>query len=185
MILTTAPPTLLERQTSDPTRILVPYIPGMLHVETVQHVLVSGREATFVDLDPADPCAYARLIDLWWNRGTDLVVIEQDMVPPYGCMGQMAGCPLSVCTFRYDCGGRTKAHGLGTIRFRAQLQARYPSLAAQAGGATAGRVFSTHWRALNERLLDLCARFGAPAHIHSPDAGHLHDYSREAADAGT
>jgi len=172
------PPTFLDRGVDDPTRILVPYVRGMIHAETVTHITVSGRESTFVDLDPADPYAYARLLDKWWNRGTDLIVVEQDMVPAYGFATQFQQCPHPVCSYRYHCDAPAKVYGLGCIRFRARLQATHPSLAAQAGGATGGRRFSTHWLSLNERVLDLCQRFGAPVHLHTPDAGHLHDYSR-------
>lgn len=184
MILDGPAPTFMERQVQDTARILAPYIRGMLHTETITHVLVSGREATFVDLDPADPCGYGRLLDRWWNRGTALVVIEQDMVPMYGFMGEFEGCPQPFCSYRYDCNGPTKAYGLGLCRFSAQLQAAHPTLAAQAAGMTAGRTPSTHWRALNERVLSLTEHVGARVHLHKPDAGHLHDYTREVAHAG-
>lgn len=185
MLLLSEPPRTIGPDVADTARIIVPYVPGMLHRETVQRVVVSGREFHFIAINPADPYAYGRVFARWWNTGPDLIILEQDMVPAYGWCGDFQGCDKPFCTHYYDCNTAVKAYGLGCARFSAALQSRVPSLGQQAAGGGAGRAPSTPWQALNERILDLCAHFGAPAHIHTQDVGHLHDYGQERADAGT
>lgn len=182
MRLNTAPPQSIGSDTADTARILVPYVHGMLHRETTTRVIVSGREFHFVQIDPKDPYDYARVFANWWNRGTDLIVLEQDMVPDYGWCLRFQTCPHPFCTHYYRCNTAAKAYGLGCARFTAALQATVPSLGQQAASGGAGRPACTHWRALNERVIDLCRHFGAPAHIHTDDVTHLHDYSQETSD---
>lgn len=182
MRLNSPPPRTLGADVADTARIIVPYVQGMLHRETVTRVAVCGREFHFIAIDPADPYAYARVFARWWNTGPDLIVLEQDMVPAFGWCGDFQHCDKPFCTHYYDCNTAVKAYGLGCARFSAALQSKVPSLAQQAAGGGAGRAPSTHWKALNERILDLCAHFGAPAHIHPGEVQHLHDYAGEVRD---
>lgn len=182
--LNSPPPESIGADVADTAHIVVPYVAGMLHRETVTRVVISGRAYRFVEVDPADPHHYARIFASWWNRGSDLVILEQDMVPHFGWMLEFQSCPKPFCTHYYDCNALEKAYGLGCARFSAALQATVPSLGQQAAGTVGGRAPGTHWRALNERVIDLCRHFRAAPHIHPDDVEHLHDYAGEAADAG-
>lgn len=182
MTLALAPPLFFDAGVDDPALIIVPHVTGMIHQETIEHILVSGRTAKFPLIDKSDPYAYGKLFARYWNAGPDLIIVEQDMVPPYGFCHEFQVCDQPFCTHRYDCHGPEMAYGLGCARFSAQFQAQVPSLGEQAARAYHGRPYSMPWQALNERIIDLCRHFGAHPHFHSPDAGHLHDYSGQVRD---
>lgn len=185
MTLATAPPAFRPPELDDDMMIVVPYVAGMLHTETIDAVTRTRTRSRYVQIDPDDPYEYGRILTACWNVGLTLVVLEQDVVPPTQWISRFRSCPRHFCTYPYDCDTDTPAYGLGCARFHAKLQATWPSLMEQAARSPKGTPYGTHWKALNERVLDLCKHFASPAHLHQPGAIHLHDYAGEANRAAT
>lgn len=165
-------------------RIMVPFVQDMLCEGTVAAVRDTGLAIDYVLIDAEVTGGYAQALASRWNLGTDLVVVEQDIVPLAGMIDTLLGCEHPWCSHRYWCGVPQPAYGLGLCRFTADLQKARPSLGPQATSDHRGRRDRMHWIGLNERVISLMEHFGHYAHIHEPMARHLHEYQVEAADHG-
>lgn len=167
-----------------PTRVMVPFVDGMLRAETVAALRDTRLMIDYVLIDPEDVGAYSQAFALRWNLGVDLVVIEQDMEPAPGMVAQLGACGKPWCSFPYYCGTATPAYGLGMCKFTAGLQSARPSLGEQAARDHRGLLYSRHWRGLNERIISLMEHFGHYAHLHPETVSHLHEYPVPAVDHG-
>lgn len=163
--------------------ILVPYVEAMLHAETVDSVRAAGYPYALWPIDRQDPYAYGALLADQWNRGGDLVVVEQDIVVPGGAIDALLKCEHLWCSHLYDCNNEVPSYGLGLCRFTAYVQQRYPSLAEQAARSYLGKARRMRYEALNERIITLMNHWGYRIHLHEPQAEHLHDYGRDDAAA--
>jgi len=164
--------------------ILVPYIDGMLHNETVESVRASGYPYALHALDPEDPYAYAALFADNWGRGSDLIIVEQDMIVPDHAVDEFEHCLEPWCSHTYDCDNEVPAYGLGICRFRYSVQQMWPTLGEQAARDHRGRARRQHWTTLNERIISLMLHWGVKVHLHEPEARHLHYYGTPDAAAG-
>jgi hypothetical protein len=163
-------------------QIVVPCVAGMLHQETITAVCDTGLSVTFQLIPADDPYAYGRVFASWWNRGQDLIWVEQDMVPDQLFVKRFTACDRPWCTHPYFCDSPVPAYGLGVCRFTSKMQAAVPSLGEQAARDHTLRPYTMHWKALNERVINLGLHFGYKPCLHTPAAGHLHDYGAGAGD---
>ncbi len=177
------PPPLDPLDTLDPI-IVVPYIDRMLHEETVESVRQAGYPYALWPLDPDDPFAYATLLAGLWNRGDDLIIVEQDMIVPPGAIKAMIKCEALWCSHTYDCDNDVPAYGLGLCKFSKYVQTIRPSLGEQAARNYRGVARRQHWTTLNERIIYLMEHWGYKVHLHEPEARHLHYYGNSDAAAG-
>lgn len=165
-------------------RIFVPYtLPG-LHDQTLQWLDGVGSDIDMVRIRPDDVGGYARAFAKRWNLGTQLIVIEQDILPGPEMLSGLLWCQRPWCAHEYYCGTENLAYGLGFCRFSAGIQAARPSLGEQAGKDHRGRPGTRHWIGLNERVISLMQHFGHDVHIHQPQVTHLHEYPVALVDHG-
>lgn len=159
--------------------ILIPYTQGKLHEETVEAARASGFPYTLWPINAQDVFAYGALFADWWVKPGDLVIIEQDIVPPAGSITALIDCTMPWCSHEYHCNNPVPAYGLGLCKFTDTVKRRLPSLGEQAARDYQGRARKMHYRNLNERIIDLMHHWSISAHIHQPTAAHLHDYEAE------
>lgn len=177
------PPPVVPLKRVEPL-VMVPYVEGMLHEETVNAVRGSGLPYALWPLDRGDPFAYAGLFAQWWTTPGTLVVVEQDIVAPFGGIHDMVECPHAWCSFTYDCNTEVPAYGLGLCKFEWGMREMFPTLGEQAARSYKGVARAMRWTSLNERIITLMNHFGMAVHLHGPAATHLHDYGSGDADAG-
>ena len=164
--------------------ILVPYVQGMLHEETVQAITDSGYPYTLWPLNRDNPYDYASLFAAWWTKPGDLIIVEQDIVPPAGAIDAMVKCERPWCSHSYYCNNPMPAYGLGLCRFTWAIKQIHPTLGEQAARDFRGNARRMHWMNLNERIIDLMNHWGITVHLHEPFAEHLHDYGTSDVSAG-
>jgi hypothetical protein len=172
-------PDNITATTPGTAHIVVPYIPGMLHQETIDVVCGTGLPVTFQIIHEDDPYEYGRVFASWWNRGQDLIWVEQDVAPDGLFARRFQVCDRPWCTHQYPCDTNPFVYGLGVCRFTSKMQATAPGLGEQAAKDHTLRPYTMHWTALNERVITLALHFGFKPHVHAPVAGHLHDYESE------
>lgn len=156
--------------------IVVPYCEGMLHRETVDSVRAGSYPYVLWQVDRADPYAYGALLAEQWNRGQDLVVVEQDIIVPDGAIDMMVSCTAPWCSHLYYTGTEVPSYGLGLCKFSVAVQSYWPTLAEQAARSYTGKARSMRYEALNERYISLMNHWGYKVHLHEPAALHLHEY---------
>lgn len=166
------------------TRIMVPFVDGMLKTATVEALKLTQRPIDFVLIDEGNPGAYSEAFALRWNRGEHLIVVEQDIVPAMDAITAMIDCGKPWCSHPYYCGTPQLAYGLGLCKFSADIQKARPSLGEQAARDHRGRLYTRHWRGLNERIIGLMNHFGHYVHLHHGAAVHLHEYTVDLVDHG-
>lgn len=176
MALLKGDPPLIELGENDEPLIMVPYVHGMLHEETVEAVRAAGYPYALWPIDHTDPFAYGALFAQWWATPGHLVVVEQDMVPPPGSIEKLIACEHVWCSHTYSCDTQVPAYGLGLCKFSRSVKDTYPTLGEQAARSYTGRARGMHWLSLNERIIGLMLHWGFTVHLHDPEAGHLHDY---------
>lgn len=178
--------------------VIVPYVAGGLRPEVAREVLRQVPSAELAQLEPEDEFAYADLLRALWREPGDLVVCEQDVIPPPGAIRGLLMCGAEWCCHPGWVQDRYQLHTLQLARFSADLRARLPDLADFAlapsrwwrpGPALRrgevdlwpeGRpeVWPTAvewWRADSALALQLL-RAGVRACVHLPAPRHLHDY---------
>lgn len=161
---------------SSPPTVCVPYVKGMLRSETHGRVFRSWPTARFVELPAKSPTAYAKLLVRLWAEPGDLVVVEQDVVPPAGSIKKLLRCRSLWCTHAYEGRYCDLDDMLGLARFSAALKTAYPfgMEAALFGGG--GSHNWPHWRSCDHRLAKWLRAQALTPHRHRPDAVHLHDW---------
>jgi hypothetical protein len=164
-----------------PPTILVPFVDGMLRPETRDWAAAQEPYATCYQLERTHTGAYGELLLAHWGAGRDLVVIEQDIVPPELAVERFAACPMPWCTHPYLIQDTLHERVLGCVRFSAKLQQAFPHLMWQAARNYAGLRQASTWWQLNEQISRYLDIQRIPVHPHTPPATHLHDY-REASD---
>lgn len=156
--------------------VIVPHTPDGLHPRTAAWTLRQQWTPHTIQIDPLYTYGYGELLLSRWTGVQDLVVVEQDVVPPDMALRQFCRCPMPWCTHPYEIDGVLHERVLGCTRFTAALQKAFPHLMWQAARNLGGRRESTPWWSLNEqiiRYLDICR---IPVHPHTPPAEHLHAY---------
>ena len=157
--------------------MLVPYVDGMLDGRTVSAVLAQAPAARLVPIDPDDPYAYGRTLTRVAAESWDLVVVEQDVVPPPGAIAGLLACPDGWCGHHIDCGNGPADATLGLAKFGRQLLRRHPDLFVRAAGRGKVGPARVPWNALDGWVRHIMRAWGVTWHPHNPEALHLHDYS--------
>ena len=157
--------------------MLVPYVVGMLRDATADAVLAQAPAARLVPIDPADLYAYGRTLARVAAESLDLIVVEQDVIPPRGAIAGLLACPDGWCGHRIDCGNGPADATLGLARFGRQLLRRHPDLFVRAAGRGKVGPARVPWNALDGWIRHVLRAWGVTWHPHTPDALHLHDYS--------
>lgn len=89
---------------------------------------LAAPDAHWVYTDPSDPSLYPKDVASRWNKGSDLLIIEGDIVPTPKDIERMRDCRMPWCTNWYPLGtNRTPFQfGYGFVKFSAGLQAELP-----------------------------------------------------------
>lgn len=179
---------IAEQGLADDARVFVPYVPGMLQVETHrfeypypwwQAVDVSHGQYDYWDL----MCTLG-------ERGRPFAIVEHDMVVPPGALRALLECPEPWCghnykTMRpdYETGGHEwrgifEEFGhlgpLGLVAFK-QPAVDWIGLVLRGWGPVTWSNLDTKvYQALKIPIPP--ATEGLTCHRHFPDAGHLHKY---------
>lgn len=156
--------------------VLVPYVPGMLQGPTLQAVLAQVPAARLEPIDHADRYAYGRLLTRVGAESLDLVVVEQDVVPPPGAIAKLLACPRDWCGHRIDCGNGPADATLGLVKFGRRLIRSHPDLFVRAAGRGKIGPARVPWNALDGWVRFVLHRWGVDWHPHEPQASHLHSY---------
>lgn len=139
--------------------------------------------ATFEALPPGsiladvsgDATDYWRTLRGFWGKQEDLVIVEQDIVPPWNMLEQFAYCPEPWCVFPYAIDyDQMLCHSLGCTRFR-----REGNQAIQAQLSAAPHT----WNECDGEIREAVLATGLEhPHVHYPAAVHLNPGIRQPAD---
>jgi hypothetical protein len=145
----------------------------MLRSETVYAVNDQWQTAHFYPIDPHSPTRYARLlIELYVDPG-DLVIVEQDVVPPEGSIARLLDCDYAWCTHPMLHGGERKIDLLGLAKFSAGLKRMWPYAFEAALHKGVGGSHRPHWRSCDTLIARWLRIHKLEPHVHGPDAIHL------------
>jgi len=165
----------------------VPYLEGKLRPETFEWAL--RHNAELCQLGPTDESYYWTFRGWWLDpEPGDLVIVEQDIVPPPDALYSFARCPSHWCACWYELYPTTEhgkdysqtipfGWGLGCTRFSEKLRREHPELADRAGELL---VFGPEpdpdpprvWWVMDMRLTMNISRLGHLPHDHG-QARHL------------
>jgi hypothetical protein len=126
-----------------------------------------------VDVSGSDT-AYADLLCSIWDEPEDTLLVEHDVELHAKVVRQLRTCFALACRFSYQgppaADGTTSwvPHGLGCIRFSAELKASVPWLMRQVKGK--------HWKTLDSALEGPLAQASGGLHLHEPPVTHHHRY---------
>jgi hypothetical protein len=156
--------------------VLVPYVRGSLRDQTVD-ALRSQSDATIVLQDVGGSQwdyfeAVSRLVDY----GEDFAIVEQDIVMPPDGIAQYLSCSEAWDCFDYPIYkgmiSQVDPFGVpgawGAVRFRKQIFRDLRYALDHADRAT--------WSAIAANVEACLVSMGHRPHLHTPPAGHLHDY---------
>ena len=150
----------------------VPYVEGLLKPETEDWATEHGAD---LDLLGAEDDAYWGWMRQRWQRGSDFMVVEQDILPPAWAIERLERCPRPWCGFHYFVAARSAVLALGCVRFRARLMARHPDPLDQVGMVTGDGLPAKDWRRLDVRMDRALRALGYRPHDHGWTQ-HLHRY---------
>ncbi len=152
--------------------IAVPYVAGLLKPETAEWASANG--ASLVELGGGDDSYWAWLRDAW-RLQADLMIVEEDILPPPRAVERLADCPRPWCAFRYRVAANSVVLALGCVRFRARLTTRHPRLVEEVGEVTGDGLPAKDWRRLDVRMDRALKALDYRPHDHGW-AQHLHKY---------
>jgi hypothetical protein len=109
--------------------VIVPFVPGHLHPDTLQAVQYSGCYCRFVGLDPLDPGAYGRLIRQLWRSQVTVIVCEHDVIPTHEQLRTLHRCGHDWCSYSYDGALYPGGPMFGLVRLSGRLMADHPEAA--------------------------------------------------------
>jgi len=145
------------------------------------------------------PTDYWQLIEESWSGQRDLILLEEDVVPPDGLLAEMAACPEDWCAGTFGKPWRvpvprnpdpvTGAYdendwilhsdiALGLNRFSAGFQAAHPDALIRAAEPYVDKrrnPVQKHWCHLDPGLIQwtLLYQLRLEPHIHWPACGHV------------
>lgn len=109
--------------------ILVPYVQGMLSINTYRVVTGSGFYYRLVRMDPADEGQYGRLLRRIWAHPLDLIICEHDVEPTVLQLAELIHCGHDWCGYNYDDGLYPDGPMFGCVRLSRRLMVRHPHAA--------------------------------------------------------
>ena len=108
--------------------------------------------------------AYADLLESVWASGTDVILVEHDVVPAPGVLDEMWACERDWCAVPYRC-GTVVTTALGCTKFSAALRHRNPD--------TINRIQQRAWFNLDSQIVYTLHQHGESEHLHGPQARHM------------
>lgn len=111
------------------TRVVIPYVDGMLSRNLLQTVMTGPYVHWFYQMDPQDEGAYGRLVRTLWKSGLSTVIVEHDVEPTAAQLREICSCEHDWCVFNYDDGLYPDGPMFGCVHFSAGLMARHPHAA--------------------------------------------------------
>jgi hypothetical protein len=154
--------------------IIVPFVHGKLHPDTLKAVQYSGYWCRFVDLDPSDAGAYGRLVRQLWRSQVGVIICEHDIVPTPEQLTTLQTCDHDWCSYSYDDGLYPRGPMFGLVRFSGRLMADYPHAAEVALVIGKRRDTEAEWWRVDALMArDLTIR-GVAWHEHAPAVHHAH-----------
>jgi hypothetical protein len=150
-------------------RLIVPYT--SLRPETAAALDASGfpREEILVD----DGGGYCGLLTALWRAGEAFVVVEQDITVGPGTLPDLAACPRGWCSCGFPYMSSENYHGLGCVRFSADLLARVPDAMDRVALMSDATHPPRHWCRLDGWLSVVLREAGEKRCEHLPPVGHL------------
>lgn len=160
-------------------RIIIPYVPGMLHPDTENWA--RGYEAAELHrLDPGDDAAYYTLMSELWQETGDLIIVEQDILPTPTTVERMLNCTATWCTAQYQiAGGQWVNNALGCVKFGEGLRQKWPGVMVRVGYLTEDGAPRYSWRRLDTRISQVLHELDLRPHWDHAPVEHLHDYSHD------
>ena len=157
-----------------PTTIGLMFVPGELQAETLAAVEGVQRLVVRCATPRSQPTSYARHLLKLWDKPGDLILLEQDKVPPLGWFDELRRCSCSLCVYPYMSEGVMITEGFGVIKFKSTLKALYPHAIASALGIHGGSPRWPTYRQLDTRVHGWLRAHDVVRHVHEPLADHLH-----------
>lgn len=111
------------------TRIVLPYVQGMLHQDTLDLAQRSGYLTQHARLPATDTGAYARLMIRLWRTQETVIILEQDTTVPRAWLDHMIWCPSPWCTVPHDATGVPSLDLLGCTKLHETMMRQHPRLA--------------------------------------------------------
>jgi len=116
--------------------------------------------------------AYFDALSGWWARGETFCIVEHDIVVHPDAITGLANCPHDWCSYPYEYeGGMT--HGLGCVKFSADLLLRRPLAMTRVGVMFDERHPKRHWCRLDAWLTSVLQCDGERRHEHVAPVRHL------------
>lgn len=156
------------------TRVIVPYVHGMMRHATWQAVTSWGGNYEAWSLNAEDPTSYAMHFEKWWQSTCDLIIVEQDVIPDPGMIEEMAMCRNQWCLRPYHVGNGQYATGLGMCKISEALRNTHPNAGVNIARDPTGREQYINYLSLNEAMLQHLGRLKVTACLHPEPVRHLH-----------
>lgn len=159
-------------------RIVVPYVEGMIHDETIEALNRSTFHYELVKLPLLDEYAYGRAFQEWWSDGRAFCIVEHDMVPSWEQLAALARCPELRCAVPYAYMGKVIDQGLGCTRFSQELIRDHPYAADQSVVCGTRPQRKAKWNQIDMGIYSYLKIVGVPIHRHD-EVGlceHLHTW---------
>lgn len=121
-----------------------------------------------------DPQAEAAALVKLWGRPGDLVVIQQDKVPPPGSIHRLLECVHPWCGHETPIDGRLHRETLGLVRWRGELKLRWPDLMRSALTRAENDGQLCAWPQGDMRISRWMRIQGIRWHNHEPPVVHRH-----------
>lgn len=157
-------------------KVVVPY----LELEPATYrAACRWPDVDFVPLHDDPVYGYSRLIVDLWAAGETFCIVEHDVVPHRGALGQLAVCRHDYCAFPYPwvtCVGVA----LGCTKFTGRLLEQYPHAATIAARIPSAYGEPGHFRQFDVWLQAAVLRdlYGLQPHGHLPAVAHLNEAKR-------
>jgi len=94
--------------------------------QTEAAIQLQWPATTYITTHTTDPFAYGSVLRHLWRQRGELVVIEQDVVPPPGSIHRMLTCARGVCTMPIRLHNSVSSLTFGMIHFGAAFRVKFP-----------------------------------------------------------
>lgn len=151
-------------------RVIAPYTKRVDEVLDALGAACEDFEPYYVGRRDRD---YFDLLSMLWADGETVCVVEHDVVVGLDTLDDLASCAHDWCGFPYRY-GNTITHGLGCVKFGADLIARNPDAMRRVGVMFDGEHEKRHWCRLDAWLQGcVLTDAGEVKHEHLPPVTHL------------
>ena len=170
-------------------RVIVPYVPGLLHPRVVPAIVAQGYEPEAIECVNivGHPRSYPRILRDAFLSGDDFLIVEHDNESRPGFLDDLRDCPEPWCFFAYDfrvtfedAVQQPTVMGaplgvdfapLGHTRFRGGLGRQIES-------TVTSEFFLATWVGRDTFVSGALRALGYKAHRHPGKAFHHHPYNR-------